>query len=334
MSQLYLVTGAAGHLGSALLSRLLELGHEVRALVLPGETNIPQGDYELVYGDVTDRASLSTFFDNPDNPNNQDLILIHCAGIVSVSSKFQQLVYDVNVTGTKNIVDLAIKHAVKKLIYISSVHAIPEKPVGQVISEIYDFKPAEVIGPYAKTKSEATAYVMAAADRGLNASVIHPSGICGPYDNGRGHLTTLVIDYYKRRLVAGVDGGYDFVDVRDVVNGIIACADRGRAGEGYILSSRYYPVREILDLLHEITGQKAIKTFLPLWFVKLTAPVAEVYYRLLKQPPLFTAYSIYTLNSNALFTHEKATRELGYETRPMRETLEDTIAWLKAEGVL
>lgn len=334
MTRLYLVTGAAGHLGSALLSRLLELKCEVRALVLPGEPNIPKGNYELCYGDVTNKASLSTFFDNPDNPDKKELILIHCAGIVTISSKFQQLVYDVNVTGTKNVVDLALDHAVNKLVYVSSVHAIPEKPLGEVISEVYDFNPDDVVGPYAKTKSEATAYVFASAQKGLNASIVHPSGICGPFDNGRGHLTTLVIDYYKRRLTSGIDGGYDFVDVRDVVDGIIACSEKGRAGEGYILSNRYFSVREILYLLHRITGKKAIKNFLPLWFVKLTAPLAEMYYKILKQPPLFTAYSIYTLNSNALFTHEKATRELGYKTREMEDTLRDTIEWLKSEGTL
>ena len=195
MDQLYLVTGAAGHLGSALIARLLELGKDVRALVLPGEKNIPPGDYELFYGDVTNKDDIKTFFSNPDS---KDLIVIHCAGIVTITSKFQQKVYDVNVNGTKNIVDLSRQNAVKKLIYVSSVHAIPEKPLGETMTEIYDFNPADVVGPYAKTKSEATAYVFANSKNGLNASVVHPSGICGPYDDGRSHLTTLVIDYYKK----------------------------------------------------------------------------------------------------------------------------------------
>lgn len=331
MDTIYLVTGAAGHLGSALLARLLELGKDVRALLLPGGENIPPGDYELFYGDVTNKESLKAFFSNPDQ---KDLIVIHCAGIVTISSQYQQKVYDVNVNGTKNIVDLCLENSVKKLIYVSSVHAIPEKPVGETITEIYDFDPDTVVGPYAKTKAEATAYVFASAQKGLNVSIVHPSGICGPYDDGRSHLTTLVIDYYRRRLTSGVDGGYDFVDVRDVVEGIIACSEMGRAGEGYILSNRFYEMREILGILHNITGKKKITSYLPHWFVKAIAPLAEIYYKILKQAPLFTTYSIYTLNTNAIFSHEKATEELGYHTREMEETLADTIEWLKERGIL
>lgn len=326
VSELYLITGAAGHLGSALVYRLLELGKNIRVLVLLDEKNIPNGDIEVCYGDVCNKESLTTFF---DNPQHKDLVVIHCAGIVSISSKYIQKVYDVNVTGTKNIVDLCKEHMVKKLVYISSVHAIPERPKGEIIYEVNEFNPNDVVGLYAKTKSEATNYVLEAAKQGLNASVVHPSGISGPFDNGRGHLTTLVIDYYKRRLTSGIDGGYDFVDVRDVANGIIACCAKGRSGECYILSNKYFSVREILYMLHKITGKKEIKIFLPFWFVKLTASLAEIYYKILRQPPLFTAYSIYTLNTNAIFSHEKATMELGYTTRDMEETLSDTIKWLK-----
>ncbi|MEG1887771.1 MAG: NAD-dependent epimerase/dehydratase family protein, partial [Oscillospiraceae bacterium] len=220
----------------------------------------------------------------------------------------------------------------KRLVHVSSVHAIPETPEGSTISETYTFNPDDVIGLYAKTKSEATAYVLNAAQNGLNASVVHPSGISGPYDYGRGHLTTLITDYCNHRLTAAVNGGYDFVDVRDVADGIISCCDNGRQGECYILSNKYFDVKQILFMLHEITGKREIKCILPLWFAKLTAPLAETYYKLLKQPPLFTSYSIYTLNSNSNFSHDKAAEELGYQPRDMKETLRDTVNWLADQG--
>jgi dihydroflavonol-4-reductase len=201
-----------------------------------------------------------------------------------------------------------------------------------MITEITHFSPDKVVGSYAKTKAEATSYVLDAAKQGLNTCVVHPSGIVGPNDYGRGHITTLVIDYYKRRLTSGVSGGYDFVDVRDVANGIISACDKGRQGECYILSNKFFKIGEILDLLHEITGKKKIKNFLPLWFVRATAPLAELYYKILQQPPLFTSYSIYTLNSNAMFSHQKAIDELGYTTRDMKGTLIDTVNWLKERG--
>ncbi len=330
MGELYLVTGGAGHLGSAVVRKLLEEGKSVRTLVLPDEKNPPAG-VDVYRANVCDKEGLRTFF---INTYGNDLIVIHCAGIVSIASGYSKKVFDVNVTGTKNVVDLCLENKVKKLVYVSSVHAIPEKPKGEVITEISVFDPDEVVGCYAKTKSEATAYVLRAAKDGLNVSIVHPSGICGPYDGGRSHMTTLVTDYYKGRLTAGIIGGYDFVDVRDVAEGIVLCCERGRAGECYILSNRYFTVKELLDMLHEITGKRKIKTYLPHWFIKNAAPLAELYYKILRQPPLFTNYSIYTLNSNAMFSHEKATRELGYSTRDMRQTLEDTVNWLIDTGKL
>lgn len=328
MNELYLVTGAAGHLGSTIVRKLVETGKSVRALVLPGEKNIPDGNIEVCFGDVCDIDSIKSFF---QNSGNKKLIVIHCAGIVSIASKYQQKVFDVNVIGTKNIVNLCEKYKVEKLVYVSSVHAIPEKPKGEAITEINNFNPNEVFGFYAKTKSEATSIVLAAAKRGLNASVVHPSGITGPFDSGRGHLTVLAIDYYKRRLTSGINGGYDFVDVRDVADGVIACCEKGKLGECYILSNQFYTMKEILFMFHEITGIKEIKRILPLWFIKLTAPLAETYYKILRQPPLFTTYSIYTLNTNAVFNNEKAKQELGFKTRNIKETLTDTINWLKEQ---
>lgn len=329
MEKLYLVTGAAGHLGSVVVRQLLAQGCRVRALVLPNEANAPQGALEIYHGDVCSKDSLRAFF---AHDAEQALVVIHCAGIVSIASRYNQKVFDVNVTGTKNIVDLCVEYGAARLVHVSSVHAIPEQPHGTSIAEASAFSADTVVGLYAQTKAQATAYVLQAAANGLHASVVHPSGICGPYDNGRGHLTTLVTEYCRHRLTAALEGGYDFVDVRDVANGIVQCCEKGGRGECYILSNRFYTMREILTLLHDITGQKAIKTYLPLWFVRFTAPLAEKCYALRRQPPLFTAYSIYTLTTNAHFSHAKAEEVLGYTTRDMRETLVDTVAWLREKG--
>lgn len=231
MDKLYLITGAAGHLGSTLVLKLLKEKKSVRALVLSNEKNINNKNIEVFYGDVRNKESLLPFF---NNPQNKELVVIHCAGIISISSKYQQEVYDVNVLGTKNIVDFSIEHNVKRFIYVSSVHAITEKSPGEVVLEVKEFNPDDVVGLYAKTKAEATKYVLSSVSRGLNAIVVHPSGISGPFDSKRGYFTALIIDYYKGRLTSAVNGGYDFVDVRDVSNGIIASIDKGRVGETYI----------------------------------------------------------------------------------------------------
>jgi dihydroflavonol-4-reductase len=327
--RLYLVTGAAGHLGRVLTERLIEQGQKVRAFVLPGERMLPP-NAEIFYGDVRDKNSLMPCF---EACSNHDLVVVHCAGIVSISSKFSQILHDVNVTGSKNIADLCVEYGVSKLIYVSSVHAIPEKPHGMVITEINDFDPDLLVGQYAKTKAEATAYVLElAAKRNLNVSVVHPSGIIGPFDYGCAHMTAMIIDYCKGRLTSGIIGGYDFVDVRDVAKGIILAGNHGKKGACYILSNHYYTVAELLRMLSKITGRRRMRSFLPIWFVKMTAPLAEIYYKIRRKPPLFTPYSIETLQANANFSHEKASSELGYQTRDMKQTLLDTVNWLKEQG--
>jgi dihydroflavonol-4-reductase len=123
------------------------------------------------------------------------------------------------------------------------------------------------------------------------------------------------------------------VDVRDVADGILRCAERGEKGECYFLTNLYVTVPQLFDTLTDLTGRKRIRTFLPLWFIRLTAPLAELYYRLLRQKPLFTRYSIHTLGSNAVFCHDKAAMVLGYHTRPFRETLADTLRWCGEAGL-
>lgn len=331
MGTTYLITGAAGHLGHNLTRQLVQAHKKVRALVLPGDrlaAFLPKAA-ERVEGDVCDPASLRHFF---SLPQGEEAVVLHCAGIVTIAARYDQRVYHVNVCGTKNVLAECSAHAVKKLVYVSTVHAIPELPKGQTMTEIYDFSPDRVTGLYAKTKAEATAAVLRAAGQGLNASVVHPSGLSGPFDYGRGHLTQLLTDYCRGRLTAGVKGGYDFADVRDVAAGILSCCDRGVPGECYILSNRYVPLPELFDLFHSATGRRPIHTYLPMWFALGTAALSELYYKLLRQPPLYTAYSLRTLTGNALFSHEKADRALGYTTRPLAETIRDTVNWLRAQG--
>ncbi|MEA5051208.1 MAG: NAD-dependent epimerase/dehydratase family protein [Oscillospiraceae bacterium] len=333
MGSLYLVTGAGGHLGNTVVRLLTQRGEEVRAFALPGERTdgvLPDG-VEVVRGNLCDRESLRALF---ERAGGRRLVVIHCAGIVTIQSKFDQRVWDVNVGGTRNIVSLCEEYGAAKLVYVSSVHAISEPPDGGLIRETDRFTDVPLVGLYAQTKAAATASVLEAAKRGLDASVVHPSGIIGPYDYGHGHMTQLVLDYVQGRLTAAIRGGYDFTDVRDVAAGIIACCDKGRRGECYILSNRYVSVNEMLDTVHELTGTKKIAVYLPIWFVKLVAPVCETYYKLRHQTPLFTAYSIYTLGSDSNFSHEKADRELGYTTRPLRDSLSDEIGWLREQGRL
>lgn len=329
--RIYIVTGANGFLGNNIIRRLAFSGAEIRSLVLPGDPvhSLEGLPCKIYNGDVTKKETLKEIF---TVDAGADICIIHCAAIVYIKSKYSQKVYDVNVNGTKNIIEKALELGAK-LVYVSSVHALPEKPGQAVMSEVSEFDPAKVEGLYARTKAEIASYILKLTrEKGLNACIVHPSGMIGPYDFGNSHLTQLILDFANRKLTACVKGGYDFVDVRDVADGVIHACDQGRSGECYLLSNKYVEVKALLDIISDVEGIKRIRTVLPMWFAKMTAPIAELYYALLKQPPLYTRYSLYTLTSNAHFTCQKAVTELGYHTRDIRETIQDTVKWLDAQG--
>ena len=232
MNRLYIVTGAAGHLGNTIIRMLKERKVAVRGLILPSETVTPGENVTYFQGDVRDGASMEPLFAGCEE---QETIVIHTAGIVDISGSVSPALYNVNVNGTRNIVELCLRHKVKRLVYVSSVHAIPEKDQDHVLSEVREFSAEAVHGGYAKTKAEATQAVLDATKRGLDAVVVHPSGIIGPYDDVGNHLVQMVSDYISGKLPACVRGGYDFVDVRDVAAVPDGGGPRGKRGVLYPL---------------------------------------------------------------------------------------------------
>lgn len=328
----YIVTGANGFLGNNIVRELVKNPqNQVRALVSSPERAEALKDLncQIFAGDVIKPETLTQIF---AEPMTKPIYVIHCAAVVYIKSKPNPKVYQVNVLGTQNIINQTLKIGAK-LVYINSVHAIPELPHGETMTEISAYDPTKVEGEYAKSKAEAAALVLEAVKtRGLDACIVQPSGIIGPNDFKTSHLTQLIIDAATGRLKAGVKGGYDFVDVRDVAQGVIVACTKGKSGESYILSGHYITIPELFQMIGRATQQKPIKTFLPLWLAKLTAPLSELYYNMKKQPPLYTKYSLYTLEANAKFSHAKAERELGYRARNPQDTIDDTVQWLKEQG--
>lgn len=327
MMTLYLVTGGFGHLGYTVATQLLEQEKNVLLFDVAEKPYLKNMErLKIAKGDIRNKDDLEKLF---AMTKGKRTFVIHCAGLVSIKTKEDRLVDEVNVTGTANIVEFCMKYNVEKLIYVGSVHAIREKPKGTTITEPSTYYPSQVKGQYARTKAKATLTVMNSVKKGLKAVVVHPSGIIGPNDFGIGHTTRLFVDYTKGKLTAAVKGCYDFVDVRDVSNGILLALEKGRIGEAYILSNRVVTIKELLDTLALLSGKKPIHTFLPLWFIKPLAPIAELYYRARHVKPLFTPYSLRVLDSNPFFSHEKATRELGYRARPLQSTISDTLQWIE-----
>ena len=323
------VTGATGHIGNVLVRKLYERGYQVVAFVLKNDNiDIFKGlNIEYKYGDVNDIESLENAFLGAD-------VVFHLAGIIEIGNGNKAKMYKVNVEGTKNVVDVCKKVGVKKLVYTSSVHAIKEKPKGEVIEETNEFSSKFVKGTYAKTKAEATKYVLDAQDEKLDVIITHPSGVIGPYEYKRSNLGQLIIDCYYKKMKAYLDGGYNFVDVRDVADGLVLALEKGRPGQCYILAGHYVSIKELMKYVEDITHVPAPKFKIARWFAYATGFLSEIYYKIMKQKPLFTSYSVYTTGTNSNFSIQKAQKELGYNPRPIKETMEDTINWLKEEGII
>ena len=319
----YIITGAAGHLGSTIIRLLLADGQKVRGLILPIELPAVEGA-EYVQGNILNPESLAQLFLREEG---ERLVVIHTAGIVDITGQISENLRRVNVTGTKNILALCIKHHVDKLVYVSSVHAIPESGTSVPQTEIAGFDPALVTGGYAKTKAEATALVLEAVTHGLPAVVVHPSGIIGPYDDGRNHLVQMVRDFTEGKLPFCIKGGYDLVDVRDAARGCILAAERGHPGECYILSGTYQSIEDVLKMTGQLCGKKG-PVMLPMALVRAVEPVLGLVSRLFGLRPLYTKYSLDTVCTKTRFSVRKAREELGYAIRPIRETVEDTVRWL------
>ena len=258
----YLITGATGFLGRAVAEELVRRRAQVHAFVLHNDPYIHLLPKEVhtVVGDVCMKNSLTDFFADADGRT----CVIHCAGIVSVASRPGSRLYQVNVGGTWRVLRQCMEHDVGKMVYVSSVHAIPEKPKGCIITEDCEFSPGLVDGDYAKSKAAATELVFDAAERGLNASIVFPSGIIGPGDLQGGSFTSMAKSFLAGKLPLAVRGGYDFVDVRDVAKGILDCSESGELGKGYILSGHYVTIRKMLQLCslsHELKQHFINSTF-------------------------------------------------------------------------
>ncbi|MDO4283417.1 MAG: NAD-dependent epimerase/dehydratase family protein [Clostridia bacterium] len=319
------VTGANGHIGNVLVRDLLKRGYHVKCFILPN-TKMPDDlDVEIAFGDVRDIESLKRAFQGAD-------VVFHLAGMIEIGSGNKKRVYDVNVNGSKNVVLACKEMKVRKLVYTSSVHAIEEKPKNEVIGETKIFDPKLVKGTYAKTKAEATKYILEANSDELEVIIVHPSGVIGPYEYEISNLGQLIIDCAKGRIGAYLSGGYNFVDVRDVSSGIILAFEKGRAGECYILAGDVISVRELMLHIEKITGVKAPKFKIARWFAYITGVFSELYSKIVREKPLFTSYAVYTLGTNAHFSISKAKKELGYTIRGIDDTLKDTIKWYRERG--
>lgn len=324
-----IVTGATGHIGNVLVRELLSRGENVRAVIPPSEDTSPLDGLkaEMVEGDVRQIDSLIQTFKGAD-------VVYHLAGVISILPGKSELLYQVNVAGTRNVVEACLRAGVRRLVYTSSIHAIAEPPHGTVIDETLPFDPDRAIGEYDRSKAQATLEVLQGVKQGLDAVIACPTGVIGPYDYKLSEMGQLFIDFVKKKLKVYIDGAYDYVDVRDVAIGHILACEKGRTGESYILSAERITTEDLMLMIEEITGVRPPHFKMPIWLAKIIVTFTPLYYSLTKTKPRFTKYSIRTLTSNSMISSEKARCELGYSPRPTSESIVDAIQWFRENGNL
>ena len=317
---MWLVTGATGHIGNVLVRRLLDRSEKVRALILPGESreSISGLKVEAFEGDI---LNMDSVFESMQGIKG----IFHLAGVISIMPGQNPFVRKVNVEGTKNILRAAAEKRIK-LIYTSSIHAIQRVEEG-VIDESVPYDMNNPYGAYDRSKAEATLEVLNAARSGLEAVVACPTGVIGPYDFRGSMMGAVIHGAAVAKPTLYVDGAYDFVDVRDVADGLIAAAEHGKRGESYILSGQKITVRYLLETVREITGRHFFQMKIPFDLAKFAAIFTPMYYRFANETPRFTPYSLEVLQSNSNISHAKATRELGYKPRPIFDSIRDAVKW-------
>lgn len=315
-----LITGAAGHLGNTLARELLARGQRIRALLLPGEDRASLAGLELecMEGDILQESSLAPALRGVDT-------VYHLAGLISVQSGRDPRLRQVNVVGTWNVVRAMRAAGTRRLVYVSSIHALARPPAGMPIDESVPFDPHNVEGEYDRTKADASLIVQQA--RGLEAVIACPTGIIGPFDFRESEMGRLLRSWLAPGLHPIVDGRFDFVDVRDVARGLVLAGERGRPGETYLLSGTLLSLAELRRLVGAALGRPLAVITLPRWLALAATPLAALAGRLAGKAPQFTSYSLRTLASNATVNRAKAERELGYQPRPAAETVADTMRW-------
>jgi dihydroflavonol-4-reductase len=319
-----LVTGAAGHVGSALVRELLADGETVRALVMPGEdiTGLRGLGVQIVVGDVLDPSTLEIALAGAE-------AVYHLAGIISIMPGKDALMRQVNVVGPANVARLARLAGVPRMVYVSSIHALARPPRGVPIDETVPFDPHNAAGEYDRTKAEASLVILEEVRRGLDAVIVCPTGIVGPFDFRGGAMGRQVRQWMKPGKHLIIDGHFDFIDVRDVARGMILACRKGRRGQSYLLSGERISVGQLVTRVREVSGTRGMLIRIPSWVATVGSVLVTAAARLLRKKPQFTTYALETLRSNSLISGAKARDELGLHPRRIADTIADTVQWLE-----
>lgn len=324
------VTGASGHLGANLVRALLAQGESVRAIVNRETRGVDGLDVERVRADVRDPEAMLQACAGAE-------LVYHLAAVISIDGDKGGLVQAVNVDGTRNVARAALA-AGARLIYTSSIHAMQQEPFDEPIREDRARVPwGDTRWPwYDRTKAQGEREVRALIAEGLDAVILHPTGVIGGHDYCDSRLGRVFLQLYRGQIPTLIDGGFNWVDVRDVVDAMLAARDpaRGRCGESYLLTGHWKSMRELCEVAAATTGRPAPRLMTPTWLLKLGVPFVIAWGRMTGNEPLYTFESLHALHSNRHMLHDKAAADLGFRARPFAQSVYDLYCWHRDAGNL
>lgn len=320
------VTGASGHVGATLVRALLAEGRAVRALDLQHGEGLDGIDVEKHTGDIRDAGFLRRHIQPGD-------VVYHLASVISTSGDKGGLVPSVNVDGARNVATVAKEQGAERMVHFSSIHAYDIDTFGAPVTEETRGAVHNSDSAYNCSKWRGQQAVFEVGAAGLDVVVVNPTGIIGPYDYKASRMGKFFRAYARKKNPRPGPGGFNWVDVRDVIAGAMAAEEKGRGGEAYILSGHPVDNLRLAEIAAEVMGTEAPKGAIP-WWVCDGIILATPLIRALGGKPPMTKEALDALRANIDMSHAKATRELGYQPRPIEDTVRDILAWYEEEGIL
>jgi len=316
------VTGGTGFIGANLIRLLLTEGYQVKALVRPNSplNNLQGLPVEIVTGDLLDRDLAEKM--------RSCSVLFHVAALYSLWQKDSQSLYQTNVLGTRNILAAAEKAGIERLVYTSSVAAIgTSKLKGEIVNEAHQSPVEDLISDYKKSKYWAEQEALAAVKRGQDIVIVNPSTPIGPWDLKPTPTGEIILRFLQKRMPAYVETGLNFIDVRDVAKGHLLALERGEKGARYILGNQNLTLKEFLELLAEVTGEKAPQITLPIWLPLTVAWLDEYILSRLGKIPSIPLAGVQMSRQPMYYDPSKARHELGLPSSCLKQAIKDAVDW-------
>ena len=324
-----LITGGSGHVGANLVRELSSRGYQVRCIDFDNDHRAFEGfNVELVKGNITDISTLDNTFKDVE-------VVFHTAAVISLDRKDKDLIRSVNVGGTENVCEMSLRHGVKKLIHFSSVDAFVREPLEDPLYENRSLVTDPNAVPYDLSKADAQRIVLEYCDKGLNASIIHPSGIFGPNDFKPSLFGQEFINIANGKRPYSINVGYDYVDVRDLCKTSVDCIDKGEIKQNYIVGGNYMDFVYMSEVMSEILNKKLIRSTLPFGFIYMSLPGSYISSLIKKTPRAITLDSIHTIKvQNKNIPSSLSKEQLDHNPRPVEETIQDTIEFFQKRGLI